>query len=94
MKRLIFWIAVLITSSIFTETFAQQCSGKDEVKVTNVNQVKGMVNVTKRTQSVERGKDNTYALLISKPKGHRRNGACCQFNSGWCGRFSNGMVTV
>lgn len=95
MKKLIVWISLFCALLMPTSTFAQTCSGKDEVKVSNLNQIKGLVNVTKRTQANERGKPNAYTMLISKPKGHRRDrSGCCSFNSGWCGRFSNGMITV
>lgn len=82
-------IALVIAFTVISvSNMSAQCSARNEVQVTNINQVKAFMTFTNQ-QPIKVGNNIVgYIYTESTSRGHRRSGGCCQFNRGFCGRFS------
>ena len=67
---------------------------KTETQVTNIKEVSKYINFNKKTPIKVKNKSVGYAISSAISKGHRRSGGCCQFNGGWCGKFSSVEISV
>lgn len=65
-----------------------QCSDPNETPVTNISEAEEFVTFINRTDVYEGGELVGYFYSAGASRGHRRSGGCCQFNNGWCGKFS------
>jgi hypothetical protein len=65
-----------------------------EKQVTNINEVKAYINFNKKTPIKDGRNIIGYQISSGSSKGHRRSGGCCQFNGGWCGKFSGVDVSI
>lgn len=82
-------IALVIAFTVISvSNMSAQCSARNEVKVTNISQVKAFMTFTNQTPIKVGGEIVGYMYTESTSRGHRRSGGCCQFNRGFCGRFS------
>lgn len=82
-------IALVIAFTIISvSNMSAQCTSRNEVKVTNINQVKTFMTFTNQKPIKVGGAIVGYVYTESTSRGHRRQGGCCSFNRGFCGRFS------
>jgi len=65
-----------------------QCSDPNETQVRNISEAADFVTFLNQTPIYNGGELTGYAYSAGASKGHRRSGGCCQFNGGWCGKFS------
>ena len=79
---------VIAFTSISVSKMNAQCSSRNEIQVTNINEVKAFMTFTNQ-QPIKVGNNIVgYRYTESTSRGHRRSGGCCQLNRGFCGRFS------
>ena len=76
------------------EVSAQKHRDPNEKQVININEVQDFVLFNKKDSIKVNGKVVGYLITKSIGNGHRRSGGCCQFNGGWCGRFSDAVIKI
>jgi hypothetical protein len=83
-------IAILVFALSFMSASKMnaQCKALDEKQVTNIDQVKDFVTFTHKQPVKSDNKVVGFSYSQSVAKGHRRQDHCCNFNNGFCGRYS------
>ncbi len=98
MKKLNVWLIVasIVICCLNTVSVKAQCDSPDEFKVTNTNELHGLIAFNKRTKIVDvtTGKIIGFEVSAFVTAGHRKKGGCCQFNGGRCGRSSAALIKL